>query len=60
MLALASDRLLRNIAQAIITFIDARHGKANSSQREASFGLACRFTFTMTCLPSAISNLDLN
>src|SRR6266404_540392 len=44
----------------MITFIEGRHGKANSSHRDASFGVACRFTLTMTCLPSAISNLDFN
>src|SRR6267378_839069 len=42
----------------MITFIDARHGSANSSHRGASFGLACRFILTMTLLPSAISDLD--
>jgi hypothetical protein len=44
----------------MITFIAGRHGKANSSQRAASFGIAWRFTFTMTCLRSAISILDFN
>src|SRR5258708_13181321 len=44
----------------MITFIDARHRSANSSHREASLGLACRFILTMTCLPSAISNLSFH
>src|SRR5438552_2723756 len=38
----------------IITFIDGRHLRENSSQRAASFGPACRFTLTMTCFVSAI------
>src|SRR5512137_2374492 len=44
----------------MIMFIDARHGSANSSHRGASFGLACRFILTTTCLPSAISNLGFH
>src|SRR6266851_5632536 len=42
----------------IITFIDGRQGSENSSHRDASFGLACRFILTITFLPSAISDLD--
>src|ERR1700739_4615483 len=44
----------------IITFIDGRHGSANSSHRELSLGLARRFIFTMTSLPTAIFNLVLS
>src|SRR5260370_21402593 len=38
----------------IITFIEGRHLRENSSHRAGSFGPACRFTLTMTCLLSAI------
>src|SRR5882724_11486630 len=38
----------------IITFIEGRHLRENSSQRAGSFGPACRFTLTMTCFVSAI------
>src|SRR6266702_8676416 len=38
----------------MMTFIEGRHLRENSSQRAASFGPACRFTLTMTCLVSAI------
>src|SRR6266478_491183 len=38
----------------MITFIEGRHFRENSSQRAASFGPACRFTLTMTCFVSAI------
>src|SRR5438309_3089697 len=38
----------------MMTFIEGRHSRENSSQRAASFGPACRFTLTMTCLLSAI------
>src|SRR6267142_2617072 len=38
----------------MMTFIEGRHLRENSSQRAASFGPACRFTLTMTCFVSAI------
>src|SRR2546421_7671422 len=38
----------------MITFIEGRRLRENSSQRAASFGPACRFILTMTCLVSAI------
>src|SRR5260370_3623309 len=38
----------------MMTFIDGRNLRENSSHRAASFGPACRFTFTMTCFVSAI------
>src|SRR5258708_16430282 len=38
----------------IITFMEGRHLRENSSHRAGSFGPACRFTLTMTCLLSAI------
>src|SRR5205809_998404 len=38
----------------IITFIEGRHLRENSSHRAASFGPACRFTLTLTCFVSAI------
>src|SRR5881296_1134354 len=38
----------------IMTFIDGRHLRENSSHRAASLGPACRFTLTATCFVSAI------
>src|SRR2546430_5486227 len=38
----------------MMTFIEGRHLRENSSQRAASFGPACRFTLTMTCFVSDI------
>src|SRR6267143_5586694 len=38
----------------MMTFMEGRHRRENSSQRAASFGPACRFTLTMTCFVSAI------
>src|ERR1700682_5090322 len=38
----------------MMTFMEGRHLRENSSQRAASFGPACRFTLTMTCFVSAI------
>src|SRR5260370_23341320 len=38
----------------MMTFIEGRHLRENSSQRAASFGPACRFILTMTCFASAI------
>src|SRR6266566_8488450 len=38
----------------MMTFIEGRHLRENSSQHAASFGPACRFTLTMTCFVSDI------
>src|SRR5437773_12320187 len=38
----------------MMTFMEGRHRRENSSQRAPSFGPACRFTLTMTCFVSAI------
>src|SRR5260370_38257475 len=38
----------------MMTFMEGRHRRENSSQRAASFGPACRFTLTITCFVSAI------
>src|SRR6202040_1011812 len=38
----------------MMTFMEGRHLRENSSQRAASFGPVCRFTLTMTCFVSAI------
>src|SRR5580700_5149464 len=38
----------------MMMFIDGRHGSANSSQRAASFGLACRLMRRTTCFVSAM------
>src|SRR2546421_1549353 len=38
----------------MMTFIEGRHLRENSSQRATSFGPACRFTLTMTCFVSDI------
>src|SRR6266436_8892718 len=38
----------------MMTFIEGRHLRENSSQRAGSFGPACRFTLTMTCFVSDI------
>src|ERR1700687_838103 len=39
----------------MMTFMEGRHLRENSSQRAASFGPACRFIRTMTCFVSAIA-----
>src|SRR5580698_9898521 len=39
----------------IITFIDGRHGSANSSQRAASFGLCWRLMRRMTCFSAMVA-----
>src|SRR6266478_4986158 len=38
----------------MMTFIEGRHRRENSSQRAASFGPACRLILTMTCFVSVI------
>src|SRR6266487_689214 len=39
----------------MMTFMEGRHCRENSSQRAGSFGLAWRFTLTMTCFVSAMN-----
>src|ERR1051325_9406257 len=39
----------------MMTFIEGRQFRENSSQREGSFGPACRLTLTMTLFVSAIT-----
>src|SRR6266705_6493018 len=39
----------------MMTFMEGRHCRENSSQRAGSFGPAWRFTLTMTCFVSAIN-----
>src|SRR6266700_4881580 len=42
----------------MMTFIEGRHLRENSSQRAVSFGPSCRFILTMTCFVSAIPSAN--